>query len=140
MEINCSIGNNGFFHWFWPKKLQAKVLFIFRCSKNWQKKSVHHHLLTIFTAAKDEKYFRIFFSLFQSVILFRKTTENPIHLKRNKRSFECSGIAGDLISAKAFKILTRYTIKYVFCIKKDCRGVYSSIYIAQWNLLVLVNL
>ena len=23
-----------------------KVLFIFRCSKNWQKKSVHHHLLT----------------------------------------------------------------------------------------------
>ena len=23
----------------------ARVLFIFRCSKNWQKKSVHHHLL-----------------------------------------------------------------------------------------------
>ena len=23
----------------------SKVLFIFRCSKNWQKKSVHHHLL-----------------------------------------------------------------------------------------------
>ena len=46
----------------------TKVLFIFRCSKNWQKKSMHHHLLTndgahlfflpIFTAAKDEKYFR----------------------------------------------------------------------------------
>ena len=46
--------------------LNTKVLFIFRCSKNWQKKSVHHHLLAndgahfflpIFTAAKDEKYF-----------------------------------------------------------------------------------
>ena len=44
----------------------TKVLFIFRCSKNWQKKSVHHHLLAnngahfflpIFTAATDEKYF-----------------------------------------------------------------------------------
>ena len=43
-----------------------KVLFIFRCSKNWQKKSAGNHLqqmiacilfLTIFTAAKDEKYF-----------------------------------------------------------------------------------
>ena len=70
------------------------------------------------------------------MILFRKTTENPIHLKRNKRSFECSGIAGDLISAKAFKILTSYTIKYVFCIKKDCRGVYSSIYIHSTMELV----
>ena len=27
-------------------KVCTKVLFIFRCSKNWQKKSVHHHLLT----------------------------------------------------------------------------------------------
>ena len=26
-------------------RLSTKVLFIFRCSKNWQKKSVHHHLL-----------------------------------------------------------------------------------------------
>ena len=51
----------------WRKNWYTKVLFIFRCSKNWQKKSVHHHLLTnhgahlflpIFTAAKDEKYFR----------------------------------------------------------------------------------
>ena len=29
---------------FTPSKLSSKVLFIFRCSKNWQKKSVHHHL------------------------------------------------------------------------------------------------
>ena len=27
------------------KKQLAKVLFIFRCSENWQKKGVHHHLL-----------------------------------------------------------------------------------------------
>ena len=45
----------------------CKVLFIFHCSKNWQKKSAGNHLLQmiactlflpIFTAAKDEKYFR----------------------------------------------------------------------------------
>ena len=33
-----------------------KVLLIFGCSKNWQKKSAGNHL---FTAAKDEKYFSI---------------------------------------------------------------------------------
>ena len=65
----------------------AKVLFIFRCSKNWQKKSAGNHLLSkfllpIFTAVKDEKYFSGKM-LTQKIVRSReqKLKKNPIKLK-----------------------------------------------------------